>query len=649
MPTRPTPFALVPADLAAFGVRLFRIAVGLAVLIVLARRGALRASLVVLDPAIVPLLVLAALGGAAWHGLVRLRRRPAERRAVKRRERRLGRALAEWGWVPSIVFCLLPLWAHWEGRPPEALTAWSAALGHIPWADARSYLEGGQQLLAEGSFGAQSERKPLHAAWLAVRLALARGSVPGALEIQAAALGLALFLAARLIGMRYGVWPALFCYAVVLALARGVLPAVVTQPFGLTFAALALGILVSGWARRDERLFAGGLGVLALALQVRPGAQILLPLLLAWAFVHFRGRRTRALVWGLAALVAATAVTGTLNRCYGIGQASFNTRPALTLYGLARGGDYLTAEKDFGERLQQFPTERESAHFLYGEAWREIRARPEVFVGTLLSNTQRTLEKAGQSLAYVLNVSRLMTVSLEEQDGVPLTWGHWILGLTLALGVWRIVRSRERLFWAAIAAGTLASGAFVALDLGFHGVVVAYPMLGLGLGLALGGRFVPQRTLGSLVRDERRLVRWSLAVAAGLTLTALVGPALARPTWPRPAREWLAGREAGHDLVIAMESSAAVAVGKGGLPQREYQHLLRIGGLLDLPPFSTEEPPFVLLSAYDFVTHRQQIVFAPPDLAGESGFVALTAERIPAFRGREVYRASAWQRLGPWR
>jgi hypothetical protein len=79
-----------------------------------------------------------------------------------------------------------------------------------------------------------------------------------------------------------------------------------------------------------------------------------------------------------------------------------------------------------------------------------------------------------------------------------------------------------------------------------------------------------------------------------------------------------------------------------------YRVLLEVSGSqMDVVHAS---PPFALLSAWDFVSRRQLVVYAPAEVARSAGFIHLALEeeqRAP--NHQPVVRAGAWEVLGPWK
>ena len=119
-------------------------------------------------------------------------------------------------------------------------------------------------------------------------------------------------------------------------------------------------------------------------------------------------------------------------------------------------------------------------------------------------------------------------------------------------------------------------------------------------------------------------MRLTLAFGASLALLALIGPDVARDSWPRPPVTMLVGMQPGQDLLIAREASPAITVGRGGMSYSRYRVLLeQSGSQMDVVQASA---PFALLSAWDFVSRRQLVVYAPAEVARSAGFIHLVIE-----------------------
>lgn len=617
----------------------------------------LRAALVQLEPAVAPALFVLALALAALRASEALRGGAARRRARRRLELGLSRRLAVWGLALALLAFLLPLLSQWSGRPPTRISAFASLLGWLPWGDAHGHYEGGARLLAEGRFGGFSERRPLSAAWLGVRLALAAKSLPAALLLQDLLTALAAWLAARAIARRFGVAAGLAGFALILSLTRDYLPGVLTEPLGIALACLALVVLASAWARRSPNVAALGVLVLGVALQARPGAQLALPLMMAWALaVHRRRAATAALGLALAALLPPLH-TRLLNLCYGAGEASATSYPAFTLYGLSHDTNYERAYQDFGDEVAR-RGEAAVASDLYRRSFERIRHEPQDLLRALARNEAEFWDKLHLNLARALSPRWLFAPPGARITGDAIASDRWLGGaLVIAcaaaylIALWRLGVTLESGFWLAAPLGAVLSAPFVFGDAGFRGLAVVYPFLAAAVGLGLaGGR---ARASGAASAAEDRDVRAAVWAVGGLLLLTLAGPWPAHALSSRPSAPALRGLRPGLDAVVELAPAPKVLVSNRGethpgvptLRRLDFVRLLEQAEFKDAADLYALRPPAALLSGFDFVAHRQRLLIAPPRLLRETTrFLRL---RIEPVAGSDFFAlVEDWQPLG---
>jgi hypothetical protein len=593
----------------------------------------LRDGLIAIEPSVASLLFFAALIGAGvcW----RARRRADARLRSRRLAARAGRWLDRWGWALAVLAMLAPLWSQWALKPPGGTTALAALLGHLPWSDALGHFEGGVRLLYDGTFGPYSERRPLNAAWLAVRLAVSGGSLPAALASQAVVLGLAAYALCRVIGRRFGLWPALAAFALLQGLARDGIPTAATEPLGITLACLALTLLLSRNARSRLAWMAAALFAMDVALNARPGPQLLLPALLLWGVWVFRRRWLRATIVLAAAWALSALVTYTLNDLYGSGEGSFASYPAYTFYGLTRDSNYRQAQHDYREEIAALPSEREVARFLYARAFDALRREPQLFMRALAGNELKFFEKLGANLSRIVTL-RAPFASAQERarPSVVERRANLALGLPFllaaaGLSLVRISRTGsrvDRLFWLAACVGVLGSVPLVYGDAGFRGLAASYPFFALFLALGLGRRRGPLASEES----EAPLLRWSAAAVLAILLLSLSVPAVAHRLWTRPNAESRAGLMPGKAMLVSVDAAPAVLVSRSpraGLGRVPWIREWELGDLLALAEIEPEtrlaqlQLPFALIAVYDHVTRRAYLMAGPVDLLRQRGFM----------------------------
>ena len=618
---------------------------------------ALREALTVLEPVVPPLLFWTALGFSAARLFYRRRGDVAARRSLRRFERRVSRGLGRWGWAPAALLFMLPLWSQWALRPPGAAAALAAFLGRLPWSDATGHFEGSNRLLAEGQLNGFSERRPLAASFMSAELAATGGALPAALSLQCALCGIAAFLAARALALRFGLPVALGFFAVFLGLMRDFLGAVVTEPLSGALACLALAVLATRPARRSLATLVAGFLCLDAALRTRPGAQMLLPSLWAWAAFVQRGRRART----LAALVAVAALgavhTSALNHLYGTGEASATSYAAFTFYGLTRNANYEVAYRDFSDELARQP-EGEVARLVYRKALERLWAQPGDFLRALARNAA-SLHKLALNLARAVSPRSLFDLPDRLIRPAPVDLGvdRLLGGLPLvlaALGLALQLRrapAEQRLLWLAVAVGVSASAAFVLGDSATRVLVAAFPWIAFGIARGLDLR----RPLGASRESsarERMLVRVASGLGLAVLLVALAGPAVAHRIATRPDPRLLASLHPPASSVCYPPTCPSVLVSRPedepaegpSIDRGQLMRWLALAGAADTS-LATLRPPYALLSCYDFLGRRQRLLIAPPEFARAKGFVQLSA--APPTEGGAFEHVEAWQPLAP--
>jgi hypothetical protein len=625
---------------------------GVAVLAIVAASSPARSALIAFEPAAPAALFLAGAVLAVPIG--------RWARARRRLEVRTMRGLVRWGWAAAVLLFLVPLWSDWAMRPPSRITAFAALFGHLPWADAHGHYEGGTRLLAEGRFGGFSERRPFHAAWLAVRLGLTRGYLDPALLLQAAAVALAAWLAARAVGRRFGAGAAVATFGVILGLTRDYLPAVVTEPLGIALASLALVALLANDAARRWTTAVAGLFLLALALQARPGAQLVLPLVALWVVAAHRRRLARVAAASVLAIVIAAAHSSLLNALYGAGEASPVTYPAFTLYGLAHHTTYEQAYRDFGGEIDRLG-EKRAARVIYAASLRHIREKPSDLLAAVAGNAREAVSKLHVDLARILSPYALFAPyeRRAQPEDADIWRDRWVGGAVVILAaagfaVWlaRVRSTLDFAFWVAILAGTAASAVLIFGDAGFRGLAAVYPFLAAAL--AIGVRLGRRRpfTGPATIEEERRDVRSASVAGCAMLALTVAGPAVAHTLAPRPPALDRTRLAPGQFAVIAPRTAPCVLVTSRGrthpgvpiLNRSDFIRLARVAAFGDADEITSLRPPVVLLSAFDFVAGRQRLIVAPPSLLRSTApFVKLAIQ--PLGESRYFVEAMDWSPL----
>jgi hypothetical protein len=354
----------------------------------------------------------------------------------------------------SVIAYLVELFGSWERGGTPLFTIG----GIIPWSDAYEYFGGAQRLLFEGQLDAFNSRRPLHAAFLAAELAFTDLDLRKVLVIQALLLGVASYLAARAVARILGPVAGLALFAGIFGFARVAVYTVSTETMGVTLGALAFAALWQAVSRRNPWLVGGGMFVLALAFNFRPGP-ILVLLILPIAFaLLLRGSRRlnwRVLVVSGAAVALAFSANYVVIYAFAGESANLNANANDVIYGMAKGVPGWSAERaswyaiytDYPEIINMSDTERN--RFVSARARRELRSHPGNFARSYAEGASNYFAHTGDYITAPVSSYR-----------------HAVYVIALALGAVVLI-TRWR-----------ASSRRVVLDAAlFGGVVLALPAL----------------------------------------------------------------------------------------------------------------------------------------------------------------------------
>lgn len=338
------------------------------------------------------------------------------------------------GPASGVIAYLIPLFGGWEtARSPYMVG------GVVPWSDATLYFGGAQRILFFDGVDDYGAGRPIHPAFLAVRLALTGLDLRKALVIGSVLLGLACFLAARAVGRDLGWAAGVALFAAIYGFASPAGSSVMTEGLGVTFGALGLASLWTG-ARHENRLLAmAGLALLTVAQGVRTGAILVLPAVVLWLAYRNRGRRRwlnpRLLVASaLAVLLGVTVNVGALVATRGA-LASLRGHSGFVLYGLATGHpSWNPGKPNWTQVFDDHPgvplMGAEGNKFVSDAALRAVRERPVTFV--------KAVVRSALNYAGVSHRTALAPVPPFAARGVT------VLAL-LAAGAFLLARRREGL------------------------------------------------------------------------------------------------------------------------------------------------------------------------------------------------------------
>jgi hypothetical protein len=284
----------------------------------------------------------------------------------------------KWG-IPLAVTLGLPLCGFLLAAKWQGMTSSDVILaGLLPNSDAAGYFAGALHFLQQGGLSPWTTRRPLSVLHLAGLLDIG-GSLHLALITLGISVAAAIAMVIAAIGRNKGLGLAAGTGAVLIPFYFPTLGSVMSENVGLTLGLCGFALMWTAISGRDRsKLFALGLGIMALGLAARAGAMFVLPVSVFFAGWQFRGESRFSLTaagLSLLAVALAFSINWALLSLYGAEGGGGFSNFAFTLYGLVSGGH------DWTWVYQQFPKlyalpEGEQAREVYHLALAHLAAHP---------------------------------------------------------------------------------------------------------------------------------------------------------------------------------------------------------------------------------------------------------------------------------
>jgi hypothetical protein len=288
-----------------------------------------------------------------------------------------------------VVAYLASLVENWESGSRRFFTIG----GIVPWSDAQAYFVGAERVLFDGKLDAFNSVRPLNTVDLAIRLAVTGLDLRAALVIQAVMLGVASYLAARVVARDLGPLAGFALFTVIYGFAAFHVESTLTETLGVTLGCLAFAVLWQAVRQKNVVLVTGGIFLLAVGLVARAGTIAVLATLLAWFAWHLRGASRinwRVLALGVAAVVVAFATNYVVILSLKGDTRAPNSNFGYVMYGLATGyPGWDATQPSWTRAYSDFPVQMarrsltERAQFAGDRAREEIRSDPVRFAKTV--------------------------------------------------------------------------------------------------------------------------------------------------------------------------------------------------------------------------------------------------------------------------
>ena len=248
-----------------------------------------------------------------------------------------GPALAGALLAIAIVIVVLPLVTHWwTGR-----SIYLALGGLLPWSDASGWFSRSIQFLHTEVIPPWGLRRPLHTVFSGGLLFLTGERLQLVLIIRALLAALAIFFLAREALRAYGLVAGVFAFAILASFAQLFGPMLMSEIPGLALGAAGFTLLWQSAESKSLKCYATGLLLLVLAMSVRPGALLVIPLLCLWAPFALAKNRTfewTPLLVAMGVVVLGFGVSRAFAMLFGAQGGTPGANYGYVLYGLAHGG-----------------------------------------------------------------------------------------------------------------------------------------------------------------------------------------------------------------------------------------------------------------------------------------------------------------------
>jgi hypothetical protein len=287
-----------------------------------------------------------------------------------------------WGSVGSlaltVILFAMPLSWLWQSGFSDG----NLIGGLFPFSDATGYWWGAERLLNGANLTQWLMRRPLFTIYLASIHGLTQGNLQATLAILCLITALAVYLAAREIQQTEGPLVAVTVMGILFLYYRlHIGGKILTESLGLTFGALAMGLLWRGTRTYHLKDFWVGMLALTLALMARAGAFFVLPALTVWGVWYFRGQNRisfRFLGIAISAILVGVGLNYLLPKIVGDASGMAFSNFSTVLYGLVSGN------KGWTQIYADYPGVIIPDQEIYRLAWEILRENPKGLVFGIL-------------------------------------------------------------------------------------------------------------------------------------------------------------------------------------------------------------------------------------------------------------------------
>lgn len=398
--------------------------------------------------------------------------------------------------------------------------------GLIPLTDAVGYYTDATRLQYGVDVSNFTAMRPFFAGLLSFFLRLTGRNLMVTVGIFTAIAGFASYLASREIQKTHGTELAVFFLILTFLYYRHHSGTTMSESLGVSVSLLGIALIWKGLADQKEWLTLFGVGVIALALNIRPGAMFVLPALLLWGGWIFRGQGKfsyKFFLWGSAIILfvfyANNKMIDFVAGPSGVAFENFSW----AFYGLAAGG------RSWRYVFEAQPNAKDSAE-IYRLAFELIRNNPSLIISGALFYWKMFFSSTWyNAYAFVAGENYLVNEIAR--------WGMYILS---ALGIFKWFRNfRDATASLAVlgALGVLASVPFVpptdAYRVRLYAATIPFFILLPGMGLSFLQEKMPVNFLKPHLKSTPG--NFPLAtISASLVVLLLTAPIYTKTTGALP-------------------------------------------------------------------------------------------------------------------
>lgn len=532
---------------------------------------------------------------------------------------RVGELLALTATMSLFALGLAGLWASGDTK--------SVVLnGMIPLTDAAGYYADATRLQYGMDVSNFTAMRPLFAGLLAFFLRLSERNLMTAVAIFTALAGYACYIASREIQRTHGAEFAVFFLMLMFLYYRHHSGTTMSESLGVSVGLFGAALLWRGISARKERLALFGITMIALALNVRPGAMFVLPALLLWGGWLFRGRKKysfKFLGLGAAFILLVFYANNRMIAFVNPGGVAFENF-AWAFYGLASGGNPWTyvfkAHPELG-----LMKDTEVTPAIYKLAFELILTQPELILKGALYYWRMFFSNTWYN-AYAFVAGDNYRVN---------EWARWGMYLLNGLGIYKWLKDRSNPYasLAMLAAlGVLASVPFVpptdAYRVRLYAATIPFFALLPGMGLSLLVGLIPTRIFKP--QSDPALVEYpSASISIALIAVLIAAPILIKTNGRLPSPPEADCPSGLDSFFTRFDSGTAINLHRENefftdwMPDFHISLFRRnIHSLPDsylISAMSSVNPENTLLYALDLENNREAIAVLPTDQLPEPG------------------------------